>query len=143
LIFNKEPYKADSFLDNLASQDPQMSEVKEFEETEKVGGKLFFVPEEVEIMQTLGDEKEIGDEKLVKQLNAIVVGMSALIVLYTLWIAQRVYVRWIYDRERSQNPKFILSCILAVICPKCSTAQMAVQLDDGSFYTALKEPNIV
>ena len=67
-----------------------MSEVKEFEETEKVFGKLFFVPEEVEIMQTLGDEKEIGDEKLVKQLNAIVVGMSALIVLYTLWIAQRV-----------------------------------------------------
>ena len=67
-----------------------MSEVKEFEETEKVGGKLFFVPEEVEIMQTLGDEKEIGDEKLVKQLNRIVVGMSALIVLYTLWIAQRV-----------------------------------------------------
>lgn len=118
--------KSDTLLNELEEQQPNFENMEHIES----GKKLFFEPKDLQIAELSIDRKDIKAD-LINQLNRLVAGLSCFLVLYTIWTIQRILVRWKYDQMRSADTQCWQSCLMAIICAKCSNAQMAVTLEDN------------
>ena len=92
--------QSDAFFSKLEEEEP------DFEKRENIrpGKKLFFEPKDIQVAEVLKDRADINAD-LITQLNRLVAALSCFLVLYTVWMIQRVsHGNWPrYWRKQTRN----------------------------------------